>query len=150
MSAGVRWPIKDGLFSRQLVPCTMEKSTERCVDFIGPLPKSHGFGYLWVVICRLTSMVHLIPINTTTTASELASLYIKEVVHLHRLPHSKVSGMDSRFTSKFWKETPIIRHQNIDVYSMPPADGWCYGTSQSFGWTDATICHSTQSVGLSG
>src|ERR1700720_3390499 len=30
MSAGVRWPIKDGLFSRQVVPCTMEKSTERC------------------------------------------------------------------------------------------------------------------------
>src|ERR1700722_18646793 len=30
MSAGVRWPTRDGLFSRQVVPCTMEKSTERC------------------------------------------------------------------------------------------------------------------------
>src|SRR6202040_509779 len=75
------------------------------MDFIGPFPKSHGFNYLWVVICRLTSMVHLIPINTTTTASELASLYVKEVVHLHGLPHSIVSNRDSKFTSKFWKET---------------------------------------------
>src|SRR3984957_13390040 len=30
MWAGVRWPIKDGLFSSQVVPCTMEKLTERC------------------------------------------------------------------------------------------------------------------------
>src|ERR1700722_4375001 len=50
-------------------------------------------------------MAHLIPINTTTTASELASLYVKEVVHLHRLPHCIVSDRDSKFTSKFWKET---------------------------------------------
>ena len=75
------------------------------MDFIGPFPKSHGFNYLWVVICRLTSMVHLIPINTTTTASEFVSLYIKEVVRLHGLPHSIVSNRDSKFTSKFWKET---------------------------------------------
>ena len=27
------------------------------MDFIGPFPKSHEFNYLWVVICRLTSMV---------------------------------------------------------------------------------------------
>jgi hypothetical protein len=50
------------------------------MDFIGPFPTSHGYDYLWVVICRLTSMVHLIPVNTTIKASELASLYAREVV----------------------------------------------------------------------
>src|ERR1700720_4792614 len=50
-------------------------------------------------------MVHLIPINTTTTASELASLYVKEVIRLHGLPHSIISDQDSKFTSKLWKET---------------------------------------------
>ena len=30
-------------------------------------------------------MVHLIRVNTTTEASELVSLYVKEVVHLHYL-----------------------------------------------------------------
>ena len=50
------------------------------MDFIGPFPKSQGYDYLWVVICRLTSMVHLIPVNTTVKASELASIYVKEVV----------------------------------------------------------------------
>jgi len=46
------------------------------MDFVGPFPESSGHDYLWVVICRLTSMVHLVPIHTTTTASELVWLYI--------------------------------------------------------------------------
>ena len=78
------------------------------MDFIGLLSKSQGYDYLWVVICRLTSMVHLIPINTTIKASELASIYVKEVVRLHGLPDTIVSDRDSKFTSKFWKETHRI------------------------------------------
>jgi hypothetical protein len=45
------------------------------MDFIGPFPMSHGYYYLWVVICRLTSMVHLIPVNTAAKASELVLIY---------------------------------------------------------------------------
>jgi hypothetical protein len=78
------------------------------MDFIGPFPTSKGYDYLWVIICRLTSMVHLIPVNTTVKASELALLYIKEVVRLHGLPDSIVSDRDSKFTSKFWSETHRI------------------------------------------
>ena len=75
------------------------------MDFVGPFPESDGHDYLWVVICRLTSMVHLVPIHTTTTASELAWLYIREIVRLHGLTESIVSDRDSKFTSKFWRET---------------------------------------------
>lgn len=74
------------------------------MDFIGPFPEAKGFNYLWVVICRLTSMVHLIPIRTTTTASELSGIYLHEVVWLHRLPNSIVSDRDSKFTSKWRHE----------------------------------------------
>lgn len=74
------------------------------MDFIGPFPKSDGHDYLWVIICRLTSMVHLIPVNTTTTATELAVIYVREVVRLHGLPETIVSDRDSKFTSVFWKE----------------------------------------------
>ena len=75
------------------------------MDFVGPFPESHGHDYLWVVICRLTSMVHLVPVRTTTTASELAWLYIREIVRLHRLAETIVSNRDSKFTSKFWCKT---------------------------------------------
>lgn len=74
------------------------------MDFVGPLPLSEGFDFLWVVICRLTSMVHLIPVRTTIRATELAWLFIKEIVRLHGLPDDIVSDRDPRFISKFWKE----------------------------------------------
>ena len=50
-------------------------------------------------------MVHLVPINTMTKSSELVLLYVKEVVHLHRLPDSIISDRDSKFTLMFWRET---------------------------------------------
>ncbi|EIN05666.1 ribonuclease H-like protein, partial [Punctularia strigosozonata HHB-11173 SS5] len=74
------------------------------MDFLGPFPKSRGHDYLWVIICRLTGMVHLVPCNTKTTASELAYLFLKEVVQLHGVPDSIVSDRDSKFNSKFWRE----------------------------------------------
>ena len=74
------------------------------MDFVGPFPSSQGYDYLWVVICRLTSMIHLIPVNTTTKATEIAWLYFREIVRLHGLPETIVSDRDSKFTSKFWKE----------------------------------------------
>jgi len=33
------------------------------MDFIGPFPEVNRYNYLWVVICRMTSMVHLIPVT---------------------------------------------------------------------------------------
>ena len=74
------------------------------MDFIGPFPESKGFNYLWVVFCRMTSMVHLIPMHTTMKASELSWVYQKEIVHLHGLPSSIVSNWDFKFTSKWWHE----------------------------------------------
>ena len=61
------------------------------MDFTGPFPEVDGYNYLWVVICRLTSMVHLVPVNTTTTASQLSVIYMREIVRLHGLPSSIVS-----------------------------------------------------------
>ena len=74
------------------------------MDFVGPFPRSNGYNYLWVVVCRLTSMVHLIPIHTTDTAADLAAIFLKEIVRLHGLPQSIVSDRDPKFTSAFWRE----------------------------------------------
>jgi len=73
------------------------------MNFIA-FPEVNGYNYLWVVICRMTSMVHLIPVHTTMTAKELSWKYLREVVRLHRLPSSIVSNRDSKFTSQWWKE----------------------------------------------
>jgi hypothetical protein len=74
------------------------------VGFVGPFPGSRGYNYLWVIICRMMSMVHLIPVHTRMKASELSWIYRQEIVHLHGLLSSIVSDRDSKFTSKWWRE----------------------------------------------
>ena len=74
------------------------------MDFIGPFPEHDNYSHIWVVICRLTSMIHAIPVSGKATATQLASIFLKEVVRLHGLPESIVSDRDPKFTSKWWKE----------------------------------------------
>ncbi|OJT05306.1 Transposon Ty3-I Gag-Pol polyprotein, partial [Trametes pubescens] len=86
------------------LPLALVPWTSISMDFVGLFPLSHGYDYIWVIVCRLTSMVHLIPVRTTDTAADLALVYLREVIRLHGLPESIVSDRDSKFTSKFWKE----------------------------------------------
>lgn len=74
------------------------------MDFVGPFPESNGFDYLLLVIDRLSSMVHLVPTNTTAKATDIAWLFMREIVRLHGLPHSIVSDRDRKFISRFWRE----------------------------------------------
>ena len=53
-------------------------------------------------------MVHLIPIHTKLTASELSWKYMREVVRLHGLQSSIVSNRDSKFTSRWWRELHCV------------------------------------------
>jgi hypothetical protein len=61
-------------------------------DFIKPFLEVDGFNYSWVVICRLSSTVHLILINTKTMATQLSSIYMRDVVRLHGIPSLIVSN----------------------------------------------------------
>ena len=75
------------------------------MDFIRPLPPSpEGYNFIWVVIDRLTSMVHLVALKTSATATEVAERYLKEIVRLHGIASSIVLDQDPRFTSVFWTE----------------------------------------------
>ena len=61
------------------------------MDFVGSFLESEGYDYLWIVICCLTLMVHLVPIPTITTASGLTWIYIREIVCLHGLTETIIS-----------------------------------------------------------
>jgi hypothetical protein len=61
------------------------------MDFVGPFPEVDRYNYLWVVICRMLSMVHLIPVNMATMASQLSTIYMRKVMRLHGLPSSIIS-----------------------------------------------------------
>ena len=52
------------------------------------------FDSITVVICLLTSMVHLIPSRTNYNASQLAELMFEHVYKLHGLPKNIISDRD--------------------------------------------------------
>jgi hypothetical protein len=95
------------------------------MDFVGPLPLSMGYDYLLVIIDRLTSMVHLIPMTICMTAKEVAWLFLKDVVCLHGVPDSIVSDRVSKFTSKFWCELHCLMGTKLLMSTVfhPQTDG---------------------------
>lgn len=95
------------------------------MDFMGPLVESHGFDYLLVVICRLLSMVRLIPTNRTVTASGVAQLFMDNIIVHFGTPDSIMSDRDARFTSKFWKELNRITGTKLLMSTAyhPQTDG---------------------------
>ncbi len=72
--------------------------------FVSPFPEvdmdGQKFNYLWVVVCQMTSMVHLIPVHTKMTVAQLSSIYMRKIIRLHGLPKLIVSDRDPKFTSK--------------------------------------------------
>jgi hypothetical protein len=116
------------------------------MDFIGPFPEVQGFNYLWVVICRMSSMVHLIPVNTRTTASQLSTTYMREVVRLHGLPSSIVCDRDPKFTSKWWRELHRIMGTKLLMSTSfhPQTDGATERANRSIGQMFRALIRSDQ------
>ncbi len=116
-------------------------------DFISPFPESKGFNYLWVVICRMTSMVHLIPIHMQYSAFDLSWRYLREVVRLHGLSSSIVSNQDTRFTSHWWQELHRILGAKLLMSTLfhPQMDGQIEQANRSIGQILRTVVNHNQS-----
>ena len=73
------------------------------MDFITHLPRTKaGYTALYVVVDRLTKLVHMAPTTDTATAADVAQLFLDIVFRNHGLPRSIVSDRDVKFTSSFW------------------------------------------------
>ena len=99
------------------------------VDFVGPLPESSNrdgrYDSITVVICLLTSMVHLIPSRTNYNAIQLAELMFENVYKLHGLPQNIISDRDVLFTSVFWSHLHRMVGTKLRLSSAyhPQSDG---------------------------
>ena len=83
------------------------------------------FDSITVVICLLTSMVHLIPSRTNYNASQLAELIFEHIYKLHGLPRNIISDRDVLFTSTFWKQLHRLIGTKLRLSSAyhPQSDG---------------------------
>ena len=87
--------------------------------FITTLPKETGiFYFVFVVVDWLTKIAHLIPTRTTASASDIAQLFVKEIVRLHRVPAKIISDRDAKFISKFW--TTMFQSLRKSKFSLSP------------------------------
>ena len=74
------------------------------MNFVVGLPiTQRGHNGVWVVVDRLTKIVHFLPFNTKWFVAKLAKYYVREIVRLHSIPVSIISDRDVRFTSGFWQ-----------------------------------------------
>ena len=75
------------------------------MDFITGFPKTcRNHDSIMVVVDKLTKVAHFIPVKTTYSDSDVAQVFIRDVVRLHGVPKNIVLDRDAKFTSKFWKE----------------------------------------------
>ena len=99
------------------------------VDFVGPLPESGNrdgvYDSITVVICLLTSMVHLIPSRINYNATQLAELMFEHMYKTHGLPKNIISDRDVLFTSIFWSRLNKLIGTNLRMSSAyhPQSDG---------------------------
>ena len=99
------------------------------VDFVGPLPESGNrdgfFDSITVVICLLTSMVHLIPSRINYNASQIAELMFEHIYKAHGLPKNIISDRDVLFTSAFWSRLHKLIGTRLRMSSAyhPQSDG---------------------------
>jgi len=57
-----------------------------------------------VVEDKLEKVVHFIPLKSTYSASDIAQVFIRDIMRFHGVPKKIVLDRDAKFTSKFWKD----------------------------------------------
>jgi hypothetical protein len=72
------------------------------MDFITGLPRMNKkHDSIMVVVDKLTKASHFVPMKTTHTTTNIAEIFMKEIVRLHGIPRKIVSDKDTKFTSNF-------------------------------------------------
>lgn len=110
----------------QPLPIPIQKWSQVSMDFITQLTKTkRGYDAIIVIVDKLTKMAHFIPTTTTVSATQVATLFMNEIVRYHGLPSSIVSDRDARFTSSFWKSLWKLcgTKLNMSTAFHPETDG---------------------------
>ena len=104
------------------------------MDFVTGLPRTQaGNDTIWVIVDRLTKSAHFLAIKETDKFSQLAAIYLKEVISRHGVPTSIISDRDPRFTSELWQSMHKSFGSQLDMSTAyhPQTDGQSKRTIQT-------------------
>lgn len=74
------------------------------MDFILRLPiVQNRFNALWIIIDKLTKIVHFLLIKDANHVGQLGKLYVREIVRLYEMSKTMVSNRDIWFVLAFWR-----------------------------------------------
>ncbi|GKC03447.1 putative reverse transcriptase domain-containing protein, partial [Tanacetum coccineum] len=96
------------------------------MDFVTKLPRtSIVHDTIWVIVDRLTTYAHFLPMREDYKMDRLARLYLNEIVARHGVPISIISYRDSRLTSRFWQsmQEALGTHLDMSTPYRPQTDG---------------------------
>jgi hypothetical protein len=89
-----------GLLQPHDVP--MSKWEVISMDFVVGLSLTyHRHNAIHVIVDKLTKSAHFIPVRDTYDVTDVARMFVSEVIYLHGIPKKIISDRDSRFTSRF-------------------------------------------------
>lgn len=69
------------------------------LDFVVVFPHTLGkFDSIWVVVNTITKLAHFFRVTIVYNTQKFAKIYVKEIVRLHRMPHSIISNCGTSST----------------------------------------------------
>jgi hypothetical protein len=109
------------------------------MDFITGLPPSADpvtklrYDGIWVVVCRLTKAIELIPYRKDWTAEQLGYSLCDKVFRHHGMPKTIISDRDKLFTSNYWATlmSAIGIQQKLSTSFHPETDGQTERTNRT-------------------
>eukprot|EP00854_Cymbomonas_tetramitiformis_P034597 gene34597-biopygen34145 len=108
----------DGLLNPHAIP--QRNWQDVSVDFVNGLPlTTQGNDAFVTFTCKLSKMVHLVPMNFgDSSAQTVARIYFDVVWRHHGAPMKIVYDRDPRFQDSFWRE--LMRLMGVRVASTTP------------------------------